>query len=99
MARKSDRRGRGGRRRVSATEASRSFARLLDHVEAGAQFVIHRRGQDICLMTPPPVARRTATQALEILRHRPPVRLDARFGADLLAAIASESVEPSPWDS
>jgi predicted nucleic acid-binding protein len=28
--------------RLSATEASRSFARLLDEVEAGSQFLIHR---------------------------------------------------------
>jgi antitoxin (DNA-binding transcriptional repressor) of toxin-antitoxin stability system len=84
---------------LSATQASRSFARLLDRVEAGRQFIIHRRGSDICLMAPPPIPARTATQALEILRRRLPVRLDARFGEDLLAVIASERVDRSPWDS
>jgi hypothetical protein len=84
---------------MSATEASRSFARLLDDVEAGSHFVIHRRGKDICLMAPPPVRGRTAAQCLEILQGRLPVRLDGRFEDDLLAIIASGSVAPSPWDS
>lgn len=50
-------------------------------------------------MSPPPVAGRTASQCLEILRTRLPVQLDGTFGKDLLAAIASETTEASPWDS
>lgn len=100
MPRKSDRRPRPARRRrVSATEASRSFADLLDRVEAGAQYLIHRRGKDVCLMSAPPVSGRTAGQCLEILRSRLPVQLDERFGKDLLAVIASETIDRSPRDS
>lgn len=101
MTKKSDRRPRSKRRakRLSATEASRSFARLLDEVEAGVQFVVHRRGKDVCLMSAPPLPGRTAAQALEILRGRLPVRLDGRFGEDLLAIIAAESTDRSSWDS
>jgi antitoxin (DNA-binding transcriptional repressor) of toxin-antitoxin stability system len=101
MSRKSDKRKRPNDRvRMSATEASRSFARLLDDVEAGSQFMIHRRGKDICLMSPPPPFRgRTAAQCLEILQGRLPIQLDGRFEDDLLAIISSESIAPSPWDS
>jgi antitoxin (DNA-binding transcriptional repressor) of toxin-antitoxin stability system len=101
MAKKSDHGRRPKRRagRLSATQASRSFARLLDEVEAGSQFLIHRRGKDVCLMSAPPLPGRTASQALEILRSRVPVRLDGRFGADLRAIIAAESTDRSPWDS
>jgi hypothetical protein len=102
VARKSEGRRRPGRRatgRLSATEASRSFARLLDQVEAGSQFLIHRRGKDVCLMAAPPLPGRTVRRALELLGSRVPVRLDGQFGADLLAIIAAESTGRSPWDS
>ena len=85
--------------RMSATAASRSFANLLDRVEAGSQILIHRRGKDVCLMSPPPLRGRTATQCLDILKGRLPVQLDGGFGKDLLDIIASESVEASAWDS
>jgi hypothetical protein len=100
VAKKSDhRRPKRRASRLSATEASRSFARLLDEVEGGSQFLIHRHGKDVCLMSAPPLRERTAAQALEILRSRVPVRLDGRFGADLLAIIAAESTGRTPWDS
>lgn len=50
-------------------------------------------------MSAPPLRGRTTSQALEILRSRVPVRLDGRFGADLLAIIAAESTDRAPWDS
>jgi antitoxin (DNA-binding transcriptional repressor) of toxin-antitoxin stability system len=97
VARKSDRRRE---RRISATEASRSFSRLLDEVEAGRRFRIHRRGRDICEIVPPPVHGRRASECLELLRTRPPVLLDDRFGEDLLEILAREPLEERPkWDS
>ena len=101
MARKSDRRARAEHRpqRVSATQASRSFSRILDKVETGARFVVRRHGKDVCLMSAPPLKGRTAAQCLDILRGRVPVQLDRRFGDDLLAIIASETTDAPPWDS
>ena len=96
MARKSDIK----ERRVSATEASRSFSRLLDEVERGGRFLVHRHGRDVCEMTSPPVHGRRASECLRLLRARPPVRLDERFGVDLLDVISSEPIEERPaWDS
>ncbi len=97
MARKSDSRRD---RRVSATEARRSFSKLLDDVEEGRRFVIHRQGRDICAMVPPPMAARRASECLALLRGRAPVLLDDRFGQDLLDVLAKERVEERPsWDS
>jgi antitoxin (DNA-binding transcriptional repressor) of toxin-antitoxin stability system len=85
--------------RVSASEASRSFSRLLDEVEAGRRFVVYRRGRDLCTMAPASADGRRASESLEILRTRSPVLLDDRFGADLLDILAEESPEERPsWD-
>ena len=97
MAKKSDRRKD---RRISATEASRSFSRLLDEVEAGRRFLVHRRGRDVCEMTSPTAHGRRASQCLALLRARSPVLLDDGFGADLLAVLSEEPAEGRPsWDS
>jgi antitoxin (DNA-binding transcriptional repressor) of toxin-antitoxin stability system len=86
--------------RVSATEASRSFSRLLDEVEAGRHFLVHRRGRDLCVMAPAPVQGRRASECVALLRARPPALLDEGFGEDLLQALAEESPEERPaWGS
>jgi len=84
---------------VSATQASRSFSRILDRIETGGRFVVRRHGKDVCLMSAPPLTGRTAAQCLDILQGRVPVQLDRRFGDDLLAIIAAETAGTPPWDS
>lgn len=97
MVRKSDKKRR---ERVSATEASRSFSRLLDEVEAGRRFTIHRRGRDVFVMAPPAVLGRAASECLALLRGRSAVLLDDRFGEDLLGILAAEPFAERPaWDS
>jgi antitoxin (DNA-binding transcriptional repressor) of toxin-antitoxin stability system len=99
MTHKSDKtsRGRsGGEKRVSATEASRSFSRILDEVESGARFLIHRRGRDACIIAPPPVEGRRASEVLAYLRSRPSVMLDDAFGKDLLEILSGEPEEKRP---
>jgi antitoxin (DNA-binding transcriptional repressor) of toxin-antitoxin stability system len=87
-------------RRISATVASRTFSKLLDEVESGRRFRVHRRGRDVCAIVPPPVHGRRASECLALIRARPPVLLDDRFGRDLLAVLAKERVEERPkWDS
>lgn len=97
MGRKSE---HADERRVSATEASRSFSQLLDEVEAGRRFLIHRRGRDVCVMAAPAAQGRRASECLALLQGRSAVLLDDRFAADLTAVIAGEPTEERPaWDS
>lgn len=85
---------------ISATDASRSFSRLLDGVEAGRRYVIHRHGRDVCAITPAQVEHRRASECLELLRARSPVLLDNAFTTDLLEILAEEPLEERPaWDS
>jgi antitoxin (DNA-binding transcriptional repressor) of toxin-antitoxin stability system len=98
MARKSDK--ADDENRISATEASRSFSRLLDEVESGRRFLIHRRGRDVGVLAPPSVGGRRLSECLMYLRARPPVRLDDGFGTDLLDVVRGEPIEERPaWDS
>ncbi len=86
--------------RVSATEASRAFSKLLDEVESGRRFVVHRRGRDLCTIAPAAVEGRRASECLDLLRARSPVLLDEGFGEDLLRVLADESPEERPlWGS
>jgi hypothetical protein len=86
--------------RLSATDASRSFSKIMDQVEAGRRFLVRRHGRDVCLMAPPPVRGRPASECLAILRGRPSLPLDGRFGEDLLRIIADEAAEErSTWGS
>jgi antitoxin (DNA-binding transcriptional repressor) of toxin-antitoxin stability system len=82
--------------RISATEASRTFSRVLDEVEAGRWYVVHRHGRDVCAITGPPAEARLASECLRLLGVRTPVTLDADFGADMLAVIAEETIEERP---
>ena len=95
MAAKSDLRGQV----VSATEASRSFSAILDRVELGERFLIERHGASICLMAPPPITGRRASECLALVQARAPVLLDGRFGEDLLDIIANEPPDRRPWES
>lgn len=81
---------------VTATEASRSFARLLDAVEAGRRFMVHRRGRALSTIMPAAVEGRRASECIELLRARSPVLLDEGFGEDLLRGLAEESPEEMP---
>lgn len=86
--------------RISATEASRAFSEILDRVEGGRRFLIHRHGRDVCEMRPPHIASRRASECLVLLRGRSAITLDDEFSADLLDVIASEPPEDLPsWDS
>jgi antitoxin (DNA-binding transcriptional repressor) of toxin-antitoxin stability system len=89
-----------GETRISATRASRSFSRLLDDIERGRRFVVHRHGRDICVMTPSGLEGRRASVCVELLRTRSSVVLDEGFGEDLLEVLAGEPIEERPaWDS
>jgi len=100
MARKSSKRRGRKEKRISATEASRTFSKLLDEVEAGQRFLVHRRGRDVCSIAPPSARGRRVSECLTLVHTRSPVLLDDAFGDDLLVVVAEELVEERPpWDS
>jgi hypothetical protein len=101
MAKKSDKGPEKTREsRISATEANRSFSEILDQVELGRRFLVHRHGRDVCTMASPSTTARRASECLAILRGRASVLLDEGFGRDLLGIVASEPAEDrATWES
>jgi antitoxin (DNA-binding transcriptional repressor) of toxin-antitoxin stability system len=85
------------RRRISATRAGRSLSRILDEVERGCSYTVHRHGKDVCSMAPVAPVERRASECLAILRAGSDVRLDDRFAADLLHVLRGEKAERRPW--
>jgi prevent-host-death family protein len=88
-------------RRVSATEASRGFADILDRIERGGEgYVVERRGKDVAAIVP---VRRsvgrgaTVADLLASLRVAPPP--DARFIADVRRIRRSQGRPRDPWAS
>jgi antitoxin (DNA-binding transcriptional repressor) of toxin-antitoxin stability system len=55
---------------VSATEAARNFADLLDAVERGERFTIIRRGKAVAHLEPPHHGRGADVKAM-LRQHRP----------------------------
>jgi antitoxin (DNA-binding transcriptional repressor) of toxin-antitoxin stability system len=55
---------------VSATEAARNFADLLDAVERGERFTIIRRGKAVAHLEPPHHGRGDGVKAM-LRKHRP----------------------------
>jgi antitoxin (DNA-binding transcriptional repressor) of toxin-antitoxin stability system len=85
---------------MSATDVSRSFSAVLDRVEAGQRFLVRRHGRDVCVIAPPTVLGRRASECLALLRSREAVLLDDRFGEDMHDILAEEPVEERPpWGS
>ena len=82
---------------ISATEASKRFADLLDAVEhRGESFTIVRRGRTVATIAP--VRRGTGADLHRILAERP---LDEDFAKDLEEARAFILPPPlgDPWDA
>ena len=82
--------------------AQRALGFVVGPVEGLARPIrlLHRRGRDVCVMAPPLVVGRRASECLAYLRGRSSAVLDDRFGEDLLEVLAGEPVEERPsWDS
>lgn len=79
-------------RTVTATEASRSFAALLDDAERGRSVVITRGGRRIATLGPARASN--ATAVLAVLSSAPD---DGDFSADVLAARKAVVSEGPAW--
>ena len=84
-------------KRISATEASRSFSRVLDQAEHGGEsFIIERNGRAVAELRPAP-RRSTVGDLVTFLRDMP--LPDPDFRADMLEIIeqSSRDVARDPW--
>ena len=79
-------------RTVTAAEAHRSFAALLDEVKQGQTVIVTRGGRRIAKIEP--IANGNGTEVLALL-EAPGV--DDGFGADVLAARESMNSEATAW--
>ena len=79
-------------RTVTATEASRSFAALLDEVESGQTVMVTRGGRRIACIGP--AAASNGGDVVALLTAGLP---DHSFAADVAAARDAVSLEGSAW--
>jgi prevent-host-death family protein len=79
-------------RTVTATEASRSFAALLDEAERGHTVVVTRGGRRIATIGP--AAASNGADVVALLASDAP---DADFAADVLAARDAAALEGPAW--
>lgn len=78
-------------RTVTATEASRSFAALLDEVERGETVVVTRGGKRIASIGP--ASANNGAAVLALLSHD----VDDDFAADIAAARKAVALEGPAW--
>jgi len=80
---------------ISATEASKRFADLLDAVEhRGESFTVIRRGRTVATISP--VKRGTGADLHRIFAEHP---LDSKFGSDIADALRFVDQSPrDPWN-
>lgn len=79
-------------RTVTATEASRSFAALLDEVEAGETVVVTRGGRRIASIGPAATGN-----GLDLLGLLAGSALDEEFAADVAAARHIATLDGPAW--
>lgn len=79
-------------RTVTATEASRSFAAILDEAERGHTVVVTRGGRRIATIGPV-----SATNGAEFMALLNAELADADFAADVLAARDAAVLEVPAW--
>jgi prevent-host-death family protein len=77
---------------ITATEASRRFAAVLDEAERGETIVVTRGGRRIAVIGPAPVAAGQAVKSM-LRRHRP----DDDWEDDLRAVRAVAEDRPVEW--
>ncbi len=86
-------------KRISATEASRGFAELLDRVERrGTEYVVARHGKDVAAIVPvgvPADRVHTIGELLEAIRNAPSA--DDEFVSELRRIRRAQGKPRNPW--
>jgi antitoxin (DNA-binding transcriptional repressor) of toxin-antitoxin stability system len=85
-------------RKVSATEAVRTFSDILNRIHyRGEEFIVERAGEPVCRMTPASSPRSlTLRELASLLRDIP--KADDAYASDVRRAARSQGRLPrSPW--
>jgi len=85
-------------RKVSATEAVRTFSDILNRIRyRGEEFVVERAGEPVCRMTPAAPARSLTLRELASLLRAIP-KADEAYASDVRRAARRQGRLPrSPW--
>ncbi|WP_336088040.1 type II toxin-antitoxin system Phd/YefM family antitoxin [Nocardia sp. SSK8] len=85
---------------ISATEAARAFARVLDEAEAGEEFVITRKGVCVARLLPAPRANGRGLNKLA-RKWAGNIGLDEEFetAIESIDRYASAQEDSDPWES
>jgi prevent-host-death family protein len=81
--------------RISATEASREFSKLLTRVAAGETIDIYRHGEVVAMVVPPRLALVSGAKLRSLLERLP--RPDDRFAKDVKELSAVVTSPGDPW--
>jgi prevent-host-death family protein len=86
-------------RKLTATEAARSFSEVLTRVSQGEEIEVTRNGATVAVIKSPPRKTRsiTADRLRELVASLPPV--DEDFVRDLEAIRRESGFPESPWRS
>jgi len=84
-------------RRMTATEAARSFSEVLNRVAAGEEVEVTRSGAPVAVIGPPQTRVVSAERFRELMASAP--RPDENFASDLRALRESVGPPGEPWPS
>ena len=86
------------KRRISATQAARTFSDLLNRVcYRGEEFIVERSGEPVCTISPVRPLQYTGAELAELLKSLP--KPDAAFWDSVEEATHQRSDLPqSPWE-
>lgn len=83
--------------RISATEASRDFSRILSRAAAGESIEVNRHGQVVAVVVPPRPATVSGEALLALLERLPSP--DDRFADDVKGLAKVTVTSADPWQS
>ena len=86
------------KRRISATQAARTFSDLLNRVcYRGEEFIVERSGEPVCIISPVKPLQYTGAELIELLKSLP--KPDAGFWDSVEETTHQYSDLPqSPWE-
>lgn len=86
-------------KRISATEAARTFSDLINRVHyRGEEFIIERGGQPVCKIGPVGPTRCTVEELSRVMAELPPLDDDYVRTVRELTRKQPKAPKKSPWD-